>query len=55
MRKIGLYTVFEKSQKKSHSTFRANRGQTVLPERSILIGQKLMENAKIEKNQVRHF
>ena len=24
-------------------------GQTVLPDRSILIGQKLMENAKIEK------
>ena len=27
-------------------------GQTVLPDRSILIGQKLMENAKI---QMRHF
>ena len=25
------------------------RGQTVLPDRSILIGQKLLENAKIEK------
>ena len=25
-------------------------GQTVLPDMSILIGQKLMENAKIEKN-----
>ena len=24
-------------------------GQTVLPDRSILIGQKLVENAKIEK------
>ena len=24
-------------------------GQTVLPDRSFLIGQKLMENAKIEK------
>ena len=24
-------------------------GQTVLPDRSILIGQKLMENAKIQK------
>ena len=27
-------------------------GQTVLPDRSVLIGQKLMENAKI---QMRHF
>ena len=27
-------------------------GQTVLPDRSVLIGQKLMENAK---NQLRHF
>ena len=26
-----------------------NFGQTVLPDRSILKGQKLMENAKIEK------
>ena len=25
-------------------------GQTVLPDRSLLIGQKLVENAKIEKN-----
>ena len=24
-------------------------GQTVLPDRSVLIGQKLVENAKIEK------
>ena len=27
-------------------------GQTVLPDRSVLIGQKLVENAKIQK---RHF
>ena len=26
-------------------------GQTVLPDRSVLIGQKLMENAKIKKFQ----
>ena len=26
-------------------------GQTVLPDRSILIGQKLLENAKIEKSK----
>ena len=30
-------------------------GQTVLPDKSILIGQKLVENAKIEKIQMRHF
>ena len=30
-------------------------GQTVLPDRSVLIGQKLMENAKIAKIQMRHF
>ena len=30
-------------------------GQTVLPERSLLIGQKLLENAKIENTQMRHF
>ena len=30
-------------------------GQTVLPDRSVLIGQKLVENAKIKKNQMRHF
>ena len=31
------------------------RGQTVLPDRSILVGQKLAENAKILKFQMRHF
>ena len=30
-------------------------GQTVLPDRSVLIGQKLVENAKIKTNQMRHF
>ena len=30
-------------------------GQTVLPDRSILIGQKLTENAKMAKSQMRHF
>ena len=30
-------------------------GQTVLPHRSILIGQKLVENVKIRKMQMRHF
>ena len=30
-------------------------GQTVLPDRSILIGQKLVENAKTTKIQMRHF
>ena len=50
-----------KSQKKSHLALRAKReakklkrkseacGQTLLPDSSILIGQKLAENAKIEK------
>ena len=30
-------------------------GQTVLPDRSVLIGQKLVVNAKIAKIQMRHF
>ena len=30
-------------------------GQTVLPDRSILKEQKLVENAKIKKIQMRHF
>ena len=30
-------------------------GQTVLPDKSVLIGQKLVENAKIQKIQMRHF
>ena len=30
-------------------------GQTVLPDMSVLIGQKLVENAKIKKIQMRHF
>ncbi len=30
-------------------------GQTVLPDRSVLIGQKLVENAKIQKIWMRHF
>ena len=30
-------------------------GQTVLPDMSVLIGQKLVENAKIQKIQMRHF
>ena len=30
-------------------------GQTVLPDRSILKGQKLAENAKIDKFKMRHF
>ena len=30
-------------------------GQSVLPDRSILIGPKLAENAKIQKIQMRHF
>ena len=30
-------------------------GQTVLPDRSILIRQKLVENTKIPKIQMRHF
>ena len=30
-------------------------GQTVLPDRSVLIGQKLVENAKIQKLQMRLF
>ena len=50
-----------KSQKKSHSILRAKNcpfgeflktwkfGQTVLPDRSVLVGQKLVENSKIPK------
>ena len=30
-------------------------GQTVLPDRSVLIGQKLVENATIQKYQMPHF
>ena len=30
-------------------------GKTVLPDRSLYIGQKFVENAKIEKAQMRHF
>ena len=30
-------------------------GETVLPDRAILIGQKLVQNAKIEKIHMRHF
>ena len=30
-------------------------GQTVLPDRSVLIGQKLVENAKMPKIQMRYF
>ena len=30
-------------------------GQTVLPDRSVLIGQKLVENAKIPKIHMRYF
>ena len=29
--------------------------QTELPDRSLLIGQKLLENAKISKIKMRHF
>ena len=30
-------------------------GQTVLPDRALLIGQKWVENAKIKKIQMQHF
>ena len=30
-------------------------GQTVLPDRSLLIGQRSVKNAKIKKHQMRHF
>ena len=30
-------------------------GQTVLPDKPVLIGQKLVENAKIPKIQMGHF
>ncbi len=30
-------------------------GQTVLPDRSVLIGKKLVENAKMPKIKMRHF
>ena len=42
-----------KSLKKSHSTFKAY-GQTVIPDRSILIGQKIVKMPKF-KNSMRHF
>ena len=50
-KKVKRCTMFQNHRKKSHSTLR----KRVLPDRSLLIGQKLVENAKIEKNQVRHF
>ena len=40
MPKFGLRRVFEKPEA---------CGQTVLPDRSVLIGQKMVENAKIQK------
>ena len=42
----GQITMFENDRKSliQHETF----GQTVLPDRSLLIGQKLVKNAKIE-------
>ena len=53
-----MITVFENHRKKSHfATLRQNfiknpfgqfDGQTVLPDRSTLIGQKLVENAKMQ-------
>ena len=39
------------------ATFRKTEvcGKTVLPDKSISIGQKLVENAKTEKSKMRHF
>ena len=37
------------------TTFLETCGQTVLPDRSLLIGQKFVGNAKIKKIQMRHF
>ena len=47
-----MSTVFENHRK---SLICEQKGQTVLPDRSILIGQIFVENAKIEKNPMRHF
>ena len=30
-------------------------GQIVLPDKSLLLGQKLVENAKMEKSKMQHF
>ena len=45
--------MFENDRKSliQHETF----GQTVLPDRSLLIGQKLVKNAKIDENKMRQF
>ena len=40
---------------KNGQFWRVACGQTVLPDRSVLIGQKLVENAKIAKIEMRHF
>ena len=45
------------AQKRTNSEFLKTEGcgQTVLPDKSFSIGQKLLENAKIQKTQLRHF
>ena len=48
------FTVFE-NHKKSHFWITETCSQTVLLDRSISIGQKLIENAKIRKFKMRHF
>ena len=48
-----MHMVFENHKKVSFNVYKSEAcGQTVLPDRSILLGQKLVENAKIE---MRHF
>ena len=45
-----MFTVFENHKKVSFNVYKPEAcGQTVLPDRSVLIGQKLVENAKIKK------
>ena len=46
----GVKNVAIKRGKMSHQ-----KGVKKSPEKSVLIGQKLVENAKIEKSQMRHF
>ena len=47
--------MFENHKKVSFNTDSESCEQRVLPDRLLLIEQKLVENAKIEKIQMRHF
>ena len=48
---LRLHTEWTKNHKKCHKwlIWRVYENQSVLPDRSLIIGKKLIENAKIEK------